>query len=102
MQYLKMRFYVPTSLLSSDLAIKRCSEGVKLILDGIKSQDGFWGRGGVLSGTNLFSLPAAPSSPGNFFISGNSRIGTPRAQKGEAIVQQRLLSFSPNGNAFMS
>lgn len=48
------------------------------------------------------SLPAAPTSPGKFFTCGNSRIGALRAQKGEAILQQRLLSSPPNGNAFMS
>lgn len=102
-----MRFYAPTSLLSSGLVIKSGSEGaveaVLLTLNEMKKQDGFWGRAGIPS-AHQTSFPSLQLPPplGIIFISGNSRIGTLRAQKSEAIVQERLLSFSPNGNAFMS
>lgn len=102
-----MSSHVPTSLLSSDLAIKSRSDGVVeavlLTLDGMKNQGGFWGRGGIPSAhqTPPFPCLQLPSPLGSFLPVGTAELELSGLRKVKQFSSKGLLSF-PNGNAFMS
>lgn len=102
-----MSSHVPTSLLSSDLAIKSRSDGVVeavFINIGWDEKPGWvlgQGRNPQCTSNPPFPCLQLPSPLGSFLPVGTAELELSGLRKVKQFSSKGLLSF-PNGNAFMS